>query len=220
VVEFDRLPDVPVTVTVTVPVAAVLLAVSVSVLEAVAGLGLNDALTPPGKPEADKLTLPLKPFWGVIVTELVPLAPCKTLSLFGERKSVKLPLLFTVRAIVVVFVRRPAVPAMVTFTRPVAAVALAVSVKVLVLVALAGLKIAVTPLGRPDADKLMLLLKPFTGLTVIMLVPLLPCVMVKLLGDAESEKRGMGPPVGQLFTKFVAFTEPMPVAKSQPVVVP
>jgi len=31
------------------------------------GLGLNDALTPLGRPETDKLTLPLKPFSGVTV---------------------------------------------------------------------------------------------------------------------------------------------------------
>jgi len=61
-VELARLPEVPVTVRVTVPVAAVLVAVRVSELEVVAGFGLNDAVTPLGRPEADKLTLPLKPF--------------------------------------------------------------------------------------------------------------------------------------------------------------
>jgi hypothetical protein len=38
-------------------------------------LGLNDALTPAGRPDTDKLTFPLKPFCGVTVTLLVPLAP-------------------------------------------------------------------------------------------------------------------------------------------------
>ncbi len=52
-------------------------------------------------------------------------------------------------------------PVMVTVTVPVVAVPLAVSVNVLVLAVLLGLKDAVTPLGRPDADKLTLLLKPF-----------------------------------------------------------
>ena len=46
----------PLTVTVTVPVAAVLLAVKVSELEVVVLLGLNDAVTSAGRPEADKLT--------------------------------------------------------------------------------------------------------------------------------------------------------------------
>jgi hypothetical protein len=74
---------------------------------------------------------------------------------------------------------------MVTVTVPVAAVPLALSVKVLVLVVLVGLKEAVTPLGKPEADHLTLALKPFCGVTVIVLVPLVPCMTVKLLGDAE-----------------------------------
>ncbi len=59
---FVRLPDVPVMVTVAVPTAAVLLAVRVSALVLVVLLGLNEAVTPEGRPEAERLTLPLKPF--------------------------------------------------------------------------------------------------------------------------------------------------------------
>jgi hypothetical protein len=82
---------------------------------------------------------------------------------------------------------KPATEAVtVTVTVPVAAVLPAASVNVLVLAVLLGLNEAVTPLGRPDADKLTLLLKPFCGVTVMVLVPLAPCVIVKLLGDAES----------------------------------
>ena len=62
VVVFVKLPDEPVMVTVNVPVVAVPPAVSVSVLELVVLPGLNDAVTPLGRPEADKLTLALKPF--------------------------------------------------------------------------------------------------------------------------------------------------------------
>jgi hypothetical protein len=65
-------------------------------------------------------------------------------------------------------------------------VLLAASVNVLELVVLLGLNDAVTPLGRPDADKLMLLLKPFCGVTVMVLAPLAPCVTVKLFGEEES----------------------------------
>ena len=61
-VVFVKLPDVPAMVTVAVPVVAVPLAVRVNVLVLVVLLGLNDAVTPPGKPDADKLTVPLKPF--------------------------------------------------------------------------------------------------------------------------------------------------------------
>jgi hypothetical protein len=84
-----KLPDVPVIVTGTVPVVAVPPAASVNVLVAVAGLGLNDAVTPLGTPDADKLTLPLNPFCGVIVTVLVPLAPCMMLRLPGDAKRAK-----------------------------------------------------------------------------------------------------------------------------------
>ena len=78
-----KLPDVPVIVTVAVPVAAVTLAVRVSVLLLVAGLGLNAAVTPLGKPDAERVTLPLKPFDGVMLIVLVPWLPCTMLTLLG-----------------------------------------------------------------------------------------------------------------------------------------
>jgi hypothetical protein len=215
-----KLPDVPVIVTVTVPVVAVPLAASVSVLVAVAGLGLNDAVTPLARPDAEKLTLPLKPFCGVIVIVLVLLVPCAMPKMPGDAERVKLGAAVTVREIVVGFARMPDMPVIVTVTVPVVAVPLAVSVSVLVAVAGLGLNDAVTPLGRPDADKVTLSLKPFCGATVIVLVPLVPCTMLKLPGDAERVKFGFGSPVGQLLTRFVALTVPIPVAKSQPIVVP
>ena len=73
----------------------------------------------------------------------------------------------------------------VTLKVPRAAVLLAVSVSVLLFAILLGLNDAVTPLGRPDADKLTLLLKPFSGVTVIVLVPFVPWTTVRLLGEAE-----------------------------------
>jgi len=93
VVVFVKLPDVPVTVTVTVPVVAVLLAVKVSVLLLAVLLlavlvGLNEAVTPLGRPDADKLTLPLKPFCGVTVMVLVPVVPCAIVKLFGDAERV------------------------------------------------------------------------------------------------------------------------------------
>ena len=69
------MPDVPVIVTVALPVVAVLLAVSVNVLVVAVLLGLNDAVTPLGRPEADRLTLPVKPFCGLTVIVLEPLVP-------------------------------------------------------------------------------------------------------------------------------------------------
>jgi hypothetical protein len=156
----------------------------------------------------------------VIVTVLVPLAPCTMLRLLGDAEREKLGAAVTVRDIEAGIAKMPDVPVIVTVTVPVVAVLLAVSVSVLVAVAGLGLKDAVTPLGRPDADKLTLPLKPFCGVTVIVLVPLVPCTMLKLPGDAERVNVGFGPPVGQLPTRFVALRVPIPVAKSQPDVAP
>ena len=67
-------PEVPVMTTVVVPVAAVLLAVRVRVL--VVGLvEVNEAVTPLGRPEAARLTLPVKPpvgFTVIVPGTLVP----------------------------------------------------------------------------------------------------------------------------------------------------
>ena len=80
---------------------------------------------------------------------------------------------------------------MVTGKVPVAAVLLAVSVRTLVLAVLAGLnEEAVTPLGRPETDSATLPLKPFCGVTVMVLVPLEPCVRV--YGEAKRLKFGAG----------------------------
>jgi hypothetical protein len=90
-----------------------------------------------------------------------------------------------VRVIVVVFVRPPDVPVTVSKDIPVVAVPLAVSVKVVVDVAGFGLKEAVTPLGSPEAEKLTSPVKPFCGVMLMVLGSLVPCVMLRLFGDAE-----------------------------------
>lgn len=221
-VVLPKVPELPVTVIVTVPVVAVPLAVNVNVLVLAVLAGLKDAVTPGGRPDADKLTLPLKPFCGVTVIVLVPVAPCTTVKVLGDAERVKFGFgaAFTVRDSVVVLVRLPDVPVTVTVTVPVAAVPIAVSVNVLVAAVLVGLNDAVTPDGRPDAARLTFPLKPPSGKTVIVLVPLVPCVIVTVAGDAERKKLGVLDEPGQLLTRFVALTVPMPVAKSHPVTVP
>jgi hypothetical protein len=66
------------------------------------------------------------------------------------------------------------------------AVGLAVSVRVQVLVAGFGLKDAVTPFGKPEAESDTFPLNPFDGVIVIVLVAWPPCSTVKLLGLADS----------------------------------
>jgi hypothetical protein len=87
IVVLERLPDVPVMVIVAAPAVAVPPAVSVNVLVLAVLLGLKDAVTPLGVPDADKLTLPVKPFWGVTVIVLALLAPCAIVKVFGDAES-------------------------------------------------------------------------------------------------------------------------------------
>jgi hypothetical protein len=61
-VALTRVPEVPVMAIVEDVGAAELFAVSVSVLLVVAVAGLNNAVTPAGRPEAARFTAPLKPF--------------------------------------------------------------------------------------------------------------------------------------------------------------
>lgn len=75
-----------------VPVVAVPLAASVTTLVEVVGLVPNVVVTPEGRPEADKFTLPVNPPEGVTVIVLFPLLPCVTVRLAGEADSVKLGL--------------------------------------------------------------------------------------------------------------------------------
>ena len=138
------------------------------------------------------------------------------LKLAGDVESAKFPVGFTVSDSAVVCAMLPDVPRMVTRVVPIGAVPVAVSVNVLRLVVLLGLKDAVTPLGNPEAEKVTLPVKPFFGVTVMVLVPLVPCVMARLPEEEEREK--FGPVAGQLLTRLAALTLPMPVAKSHPVV--
>ena len=189
-----RLPDVPLTVTVKVPWLPEPLARKVSVLLDVAGFGLKVALTPLGKPEAESVTWPLKPLDGVILIVLVAVAPWSTNTLLGEADRLKLaaPAGLTVRVTVMLWVNAPEVPVMVAVTVPVAAVLVAVNVRVLVVVAGCGLKTALTPLGKPEAERVTEPLKPFDLVIVTVLLPLPPCVTVTLFGDADRLKSGVG----------------------------
>ncbi len=192
-----RGPELPVTVILAVPVVAVAEAVSVSTEVAaplaggVTGSAENVAVTPLGRPAALSVVAELKLLWLVIVIVLVPPLPRKTVKVFGEAVSLKFPNGLTVSVMVVVALRVPDVPVIATVVVPVGAASLAVSVRTLLEVAGFGLKAAVTPFGRPDADSVTFPVNPFTGVIVIVLVPLLPCVMLTLLGAAARLKFGL-----------------------------
>jgi hypothetical protein len=99
---------------VRVPVLARLPMVNFKVLEVVAGFGLKDAETRVGRPEADKLTAPVKPFEGVMVTLVLPLEPRAMLRLAGEAESEKSGLREIVREMVVELIKLAQLPLTVT----------------------------------------------------------------------------------------------------------
>ena len=126
-----------------------------------------------------------------MVIVLVPLLPWATVTTFGKAARLKPPNASTVSEIVVVSTRLPEVPVMVTVAVPTFAVLLAVSVRTLLEVAGFGLNDAVTPFGNPEATSVTLPVNPFTGVMVMVLVPLAPFfAMVTALDDGERLKPG------------------------------
>jgi hypothetical protein len=121
---------------------------------------------------------------------------------------------FTVRASVVDAVKLPEVPVIFTVADPVVAVLLAVSVSTLVPVVGFVPNAAVTPLGRPDAARVTLPVNPPTSVTVIVLLPLPPCVIVRLLGESERVKLGVDVPPARRLIRPVVFGLPHPVHRS------
>ena len=75
--------------------------------------GLNAAVTPLGSPEAERLTLPLKPFWPLTLIVLLALLACGTLRLAGEAERLKLGTT-AVSPICAVLVKLPEVPVIVS----------------------------------------------------------------------------------------------------------
>jgi len=185
-------PELPLTLTPKVPGFAELLTLSVNVVAVVEEVGLNDAVTPPGRLEAEKATLPVNPFVRCTVIVDVPELPRLIVTLPGEAERLKLGAGFTVKVTVVVCVRLPEVAVIDTVAVPVLAKLLALNVTVLLPVAGLGPKAAVTPLGKVELEKVTLPVKPLTGLMVMALEPRPPWVMVTLLGEVERPKSGVG----------------------------
>jgi hypothetical protein len=190
VVDAVRVPEVPVIVTVAVPIVAVALAVNVSTLAAVVGFVPYATVTPLGKPDATSVTLPVNPPASVTVMVSVAVLPSVTARVEADGASLKLgtTAVTTVSAIVVVAVSVPEVPVIVTVEVPAVAVLLAASVSTLVAVVGLVAKVAVTPLGNPDAVSATLPVNPPTSVTVIVSVALLPCVTDRVEADGASVK--------------------------------
>lgn len=84
----------------------------------------------------------------------------------------------------VVIVRLPEVPVIVSVLVPPGAEALAVNVSTLVVDVGFVPQVAVTPLGRPVTERLTAALKPYSGATVTVEVPEPPWLIDRLLGLA------------------------------------
>jgi len=93
---------------------------------------------------------------------------------------------------VVVRTRLPDVPVIVTELVPVVALLLTVKVSMLVVVAGFGERAAVTPFGSPEIARDTFPLNPPIAFTEIVLLPLLPCLIETLDGEAVSVKPGTG----------------------------
>ncbi len=150
---------------------------------------LKEPLTPVGRPAMVNVTVLAKPFCGFKVKVLVPAAPFAMLRVEGEAESVNVGGAVMVSAIVVLLISVPDVPVMVTVETPAATVPAAAKVT-LRAVALAGPKVAVTPVGKPEAASATVPLKPFRAVMAMLLAPLAPGLMLTLAGVAEIVKLG------------------------------
>jgi hypothetical protein len=129
-----------------------------------------EAETPEGRPDMEITGVPVAP---VTVMVQVALPPCRRVNPPAQDAEM-LKLAVTVSAIVVVEVSEPEVPVMVTVPVPIVPVALAFSVSTLVLVVGLVAKVAVTPVGRPEAVRVTEPVNGLMSVTVMVTVQLVP----------------------------------------------
>jgi hypothetical protein len=128
------------------------------------GLGEKIPVLPVGNPLALRLTVPAKPFIGMIVTPKLVALPCKTVCTEGELLTAKSGSgEVTNRVTVDVWVSDPLTPVIIRGKDPVGVVANVVTAKLEVPVAGSGVNVPVAPLGNPVALKLTVPPNPFIG---------------------------------------------------------
>jgi len=111
-------------------------------------------------------------------------------TLAGEALTVNEGAPVIVSGMVILLVTLPEVPVTVAVALPAAAALVAFRVKVLLVVLVGGLKVPVTPVGRPLTEKLTVPVNPFNGVTAMVLFPLPPGAKERLVGVPESVKLG------------------------------
>jgi hypothetical protein len=219
-------PPLAVTVIVWLPIDALLLALTVKVEfpppGAAMDLGLKVTVSPLAAPDAAKVIAELKlPDTDVVMVE-VPELLRATVSDAGEAETAK-PAgddeAVTVSETVAVWVMLPASAVTVTGYVPAGVVASTARVRAEVpepgAAIIAGLKLAVTPVGSPVADRSTGRLKPCDTAMVTVVVTLAPGAAETEAGEtvAVSPVGGAGAPPRALI-KLVPFGEPQPVTRS------
>jgi hypothetical protein len=164
-------PRVPVTVSEYVPGTTALPAFRVST-DPPDAVGENEAVTPLGRPETLRLTLPVRPSDLTVLTLIVPDIPWPMLRLPVLVSSS--PGALIVREAVVLAVTPPDVPVMVMRVVPGVALALTETLREASLVVGLPVKAAVTPLGNPETAKATDPVNPYLGTTVITDFPVPP----------------------------------------------
>jgi hypothetical protein len=184
-------------------------------------LGLKLTVTLLGSPLADKEMAESKPPEIAVVIVEWPEFPGSIVSEVGDALMVKLGVVpVTVRETVVVSLVLPEVPVTVIVYVPGAVdeATVIVMVEVPAPVIEVGLKLTVTPVGWPLADKEMAESKPPVTVLVRVEVPILPCATVTEAGEAERLKPEPDEVPASALISPLPFGLPQPVAKSYPTV--
>lgn len=210
-------PPVPLTTMLNVPLVALRFTVTFIVelpLPAIE-LGLKLIVVPLFCPEADNEIEEMLPWVTVVVILVVPEEPLATLRDVGLAPMVKLDgAAVTVRLTVVAStVPSAPVPVTVTLVVPVAAVALATKVIVVFPEGPKGFVpyCTVTPEGRPETDKVIVLAYPPKGVLVTVEAPLVPCTIETAVAESVKPEVGTAPVSA---AKRPVFGLPHPVTRS------
>lgn len=150
-------------------------------------------MTPVGKVEFDRVTLPVNPPVSVTVMVSVAVLPCVTDSVVGDADSLNpagVPAVMVRAMVVDATGKAPEVPVIVTVALPCGADELAVNVSTLVPVVGLVPNEAVTPLGNPETASVTLPVKPPASATVIVSAPLAPWAIDRVNAEGEIEKLG------------------------------
>jgi len=180
-------------------------------------VGLKVTVWPLPCPDADKLIAESKPPEIVVLIVDLPELPRATLIDVGDALMLKPGVVpVTVRETAVVSTVLPEVPVTLMLYVPatVDAATVIVIFEVPAPVIEVGLKLTVTPVGWPVADKAMAESKPSVTVLVMVELPELPCATETVVGEAERLNPGLDEFPASAVIRPDPFGLPQPVAKS------